>query len=221
MSPKGMATPYFMLVQMNNAALLEAYATLGIAPRPAEIEETRFPAGFSAIKALSPIPFGAEDVAEHPGEIHGSAFDPISEAEQITTGKAADALSLGQKVAARFGSNVGDGGDFKDLLDKAMAAASLPEIDFDPDIFATGAAILEASGKDGSVSADFAGSAPFTGFRADYRPETAPASVRHTGAQVHSVDSTHHMIADPKTAHAISDLAIIATRRHHLKGFGG
>lgn len=217
-SSDGMATPYFMLIQMNNASLLEAYATLGISAAPAEITETKFPAGFSALKALSPIPFGEKDKVEHPGHLHNAGNDPIKEAERATKGRADDALALGKAIAARFGSNTGSGGDFKTLIDAARAAASLAQLDFDPDIFGVGADVLGNSTAEGSVSADGAGSAPFSGFRMDYRPETAPAPRRHTGAQYHSTDSTHHMLADPLLANIASKAAIFATRRHHNKG---
>ena len=214
----GMATPYFMLIQMNNASLLEAYATLGIEAAPAEIKETNFPAEFSAAKALSPIPFGEKDTAEHPGKTHSSGIDPIEEAENMTKGKAVDAIALGKKIAGRFAGNISGGGDFKTLIDAAMAAASLPEIDFDPAIFAHGSEIIAASSTDSSIVADPAGSAPFSGFRMDYRPETAPAAKRHTGAQYHSIDSTHHMLADPLAANMVAKAAIFSTRRHHAKG---
>jgi hypothetical protein len=217
-SSDGMATPYFMLVQMNNASLLEAYATLGISPKPEKISERKYPSGFSATKALTAIPFGKEDKAEHPGKIHAEGFDPIKEAERTTKGKAADAIALGQKVAARFSSNSGGGGDFGTLIQTAMAAASLPEIDFDPDIFSTGAAVLANSAGHSSATPDFAGSAPFSGMRVDYRPETAPDEVHHAGTRPGSRASTHFVVTAEKTAKSAVMLATLATRRHHMKG---
>lgn len=190
-SAAGIATPYFMLVQMNNAALLEAYATLGISPRPAKIEEQLYPEDFSLVKALSGIAFGEEDQAEHPGKLHKDAEDPIAEAEGKTTGKAGGTLSLAAVIAGRFASNSGDGGDFGALVKAATAAAGLPELDFDPDTRATGTSILAAMGQQTSSVADFGGSAPFTGMRMDYRPETAPMGPKKLVANRHSFEGTH------------------------------
>ncbi len=190
-SSDGMATPYFMLIQMNNAALLEAYATLGIAPRSKKVNEQKYPDGFSLGKALAPIAFGEQDKSEHPGKLHKDDKDFIAEAEKKTKGKAANALALGQQIASRFASNSGDGGDFGKMISAAMAAASLPQLDFDPDIFATGAAVLASSGGQSSATPDFAGSAPFTGMRPDYRPENAPAGPKRTTVRRHSKGAAH------------------------------
>lgn len=220
MSSDGMATPYFMLIQMNNAALLEAYATLGIQASPADISETKFPAGFSLVKALDAIPFGEEDEAEHPGKIHESSADPIKEAEQTTTGKAADALALGRKIAGRFGSNSGDGGDFRALLDAAMAAASLPQIDFDPDIFATGAAVIGNTSAQSEMRPDFGGSAPFAGLRADYRPETARAGPKRDTVRRHSLNASHLGGEVQVVAGIVASIAEIKKARRRGAGTG-
>ncbi len=190
-SADGIATPYFMLVQMNNAALLEAYATLDISPRPAKIEEHLYPEDFSLVKAMSGIAFGEEDRSEHPGKLHADAADPIAEAESQTTGQAQDTLSLAAAISGRFATSSGNGGDFGALVQTAMAAAGLPEMDFDPDTHSVGASILAALGAQTSSVPDFAGSAPFTGMRMDYRPETAPMGPKKLVANRHSFEGTH------------------------------
>lgn len=217
-SSDGMATPYFMLIQMNNAALLEAYATLGIQAAPAEIKETQFPDGFSAVKALSPIPFGEKDEAEHPGKIHAKSLDPIKEAESTTNGKASGALALGQKVAGRFGGNSGSGGDFKALIEAAMAAASLPQLDFDPGIFGHGSDVIGNTSGNTSVAPNFGGSAAFAGLQPDYRPETAPTGPSRKGERG-AGKARHEWQSVPDIAKLLKSMqSIVKTRQHHLKG---
>lgn len=217
-SSDGMATPYFMLIQMNNASLLEAYATLGIQAAPAEIKETQFPADFSALKALSPIPFGEKDTAEHPGKIHANSADPITEAEKMTKGKATDAIALGKKVAGRFSGNTSSGGDFKALIDTAMAAASLPQLDFDPAIFGHGADVIQNTTGNTSVAANFGGAAAFAGLQPDYRPETAPKGPKRLGEKG-AGKARHEWQAVPDVLKLVqSAQAIARTRQHHFKG---
>lgn len=186
-SAGGMATPYFMLIQMNNAALLEAYATLGIQPVVAEIKDCQFPDGFNLTAALAPMPRGAEDRAEHPGKIFANAEDPIKEVEGQTHGSADNILSLAQSVASRFGEMISDGADFGAMIENALTMTKLPGLDFDPDIIATGASVLANSSGITSATSDFAGQAPFSGFRADYRPETAPGGGKKTTPRKHSL----------------------------------
>ncbi|AUH65258.1 hypothetical protein CX676_14700 [Paracoccus zhejiangensis] len=180
-----------MLIQMNNAALLEAYATLGISPRPAKIDEQAYPDGFSLAKALTGLPFGQEDKSEHPGKIHDGGSDPILEAERGTSGQADDTLSLAAAISARFKDQIGDGGELGALVKTAMAASGLHELDFDPDTFATGASVLASMKEMTSSVPDFAGTAPFSGMRMDYRPETAPMGPKKDTANRHSYESTH------------------------------
>lgn len=183
----GVVTPYYMLIQMNNASLLEAYATLGIQPVAAEIEEKQFPDGFNLIAALTPVPRGAEDRAEHPGKALAEAGDPIKEVEDQTHGSADETLSLAKTIAGRFDEMISDGADFGAMIENAITMTSLPGVDFDPDILVTGASILGNSAGTTSATPDFAGHAPFTGFRPDYRPETAPAGLKKTTPRKHSL----------------------------------
>jgi hypothetical protein len=189
-TPGVLTTPYFMLIQMNNAALLEAYATLGISPAPAKIEERAFPAGFSMEKALAGIPFGQEDVAQHPGHIHQDAADPIAEAEGTTQGTVTATLSLGRAVAGRFASNSGDGGAFSALIDKALAAAALGS-NFDDLAAAIGGSVIGVTAGQSSIVPDGGGAGPFAGLRPDYRPETAPNGPQKTTASRRSFEAAH------------------------------
>lgn len=213
-SADGIATPYFMLVQMNNAALLEAYATLGISPRPAKIDERNHPDGFSLAKALGSIPFGRQDRAEHPGKIHKDAPDPIAEVESRTTGKVTDTLALAADIASRFAGQSGAAGDAASLFDAALASKGAPELDFDPDTSSIGRAVLAAMSNQTSSVPDFAGSAPFTGMRMDYRPETAPMGPKKTTANRHSFQSTHSGPVDFNAAlSAVVSQIMIARKR--------
>lgn len=218
-SSSGIATPYFMLVQMNNASLLEAYATLGIQPRPAKIEERAYPDGFSLTKALAGLAFGQQDKAEHPGKVHSDSSDPIVEVERRTTGRADDAIALAKAISGRFGEQSGNGGDLGGMVAAAIAASGLPEIDFDPDTAGIGAAILGAVGSQTSSVPDFAGSAPFSGMRMDYRPETAPMGPKKFTANRHSYASTH---SGPPNILAAMTAAVaeIATGRKRGAGTG-
>lgn len=185
-SASGVATPYFMLVQMNNAALLEAYETLGIAPSATKIEKQRFPAGFSMAQALTPHEFGAEDQAVHSGNPYGGA-DPIREVEAETHGTADEMRSFARKVIARFSGMSSDGSDFGDAVSAALDRAAGPGTDFDLSVLQTGIAMIERSAPISTCTADGAGQLPFTGFRADYRPETAPAGLAKNTLRKHSL----------------------------------
>lgn len=189
-SASGVATPYFMLVQMNNAALLEAYETLGIAPSATKIEEQRFPAGFSTAQALTPHEFGADDRAVHSGNPYGGA-DPIREVEAETHGAADEMRSFARKVIGRFGGMSSDGSDFGDAVTAAMDRAAGPGTDFDLSVLQIGIAMIDGSAPISTCTADAAGQLPFTGFRADYRPETAPAGLAKTTLRKHSLDARH------------------------------
>lgn len=190
-SGNNIGTPYFMLVQMNNASLLEAYATLGIQPVVSEIKEKNYPNNFSLGSAFAPQGIGEQDVSEHPGNIYKQSNDPIKETESSTHGAATETVSLAQKIASRFNDMVGDGGDFGALVDSAIMAANLPGVDFDPSVQNTGSCVLGAVGNLSSCTHDPAGASPFTGFRADYRPETAPAGIKRNGLKKHSLAETH------------------------------
>lgn len=189
-SASGVATPYFMLVQMNNAALLEAYETLGIAPSATKIEELRFPAGFSMAQALTSHEFGAEDRAVHPGNPYGGA-DPIREVEAETHGTADEMRSFAGKVIGRFGGMSSDGSDFGDAVTAAMDRAAGPGTDFDLSVLNLGHAMIDRTAPISTCTADAAGQLPFTGFRADYRPETAPAGLAKTAVRKYSLDARH------------------------------
>ena len=189
-SASGVATPYFMLVQMNNAALLEAYETLGIAPSATKIEKQRFPAGFGMAQALAPHEFGAEDQAVHSGNPFGGA-DPIREVEAETHGTADEMRSFARKVIARFGAMSSDGSDFGDAVTTALERAAGPGTDFDLSVLLTGSAMIGKSAPISTCTADGAGQLPFTGFRADYRPETAPAGLAKTTLRKHSLGARH------------------------------
>ena len=189
-SASGVATPYFMLVQMNNAALLEAYETLGIAPSATKIEEQRFPAGFGMAQALAPHEFGAEDQAVHSGNPFGGA-DPIREVEAETHGTADEMRSFARKVIGRFSAMSSDGSDFGDAVMAALDRAAGPGTDFDLSVLRTGMAMIGKSAAISTCTADGAGQLPFTGFRADYRPETAPAGLAKTTLRKHSLGARH------------------------------
>lgn len=173
-SAGALKTPYFLLVQMNNAPLVEAYATLGIEPVASEIEERRYPKGLDLDEAFKSHCFGAEDKAEHPGTAFARGGDPIRETEAGTHGAADETLSLAEQIAGRFPDMVSDGADFGAMVAQALEMAKLPGLDFDPDILGVGAVILGQSASVSSCTPDLAGQAPFSGFRADYRPESAP-----------------------------------------------
>lgn len=190
-SASGVATPYFMLVQMNNAALLEAYETLGITPSATTIEEQRFPAGFSMAQALTPHEFGAEDQAVHSGNPYAGGADPIREVEAETHGTADEMRSFARKVIGRFGGMSSDGSDFGAAVTDAMDRAAGPGTDFDLSVLLTGMAMIGKSAPISTCTADAAGQLPFTGFRADYRPETAPAGLAKTTLRKHSLGARH------------------------------
>ena len=219
-SADGIATPYMMLVNMNNAALIEAYTTLGIAPAGKKVKDRKYPAGFSLDSALGGVAFGENDKTEHPGQLHAGGDDPIKEAESKTNGKAAGALALGKAAAARFGSNSGSGSSFGAMIDAAMTAASLPQVDFDLDAYAIGSAILANTGGQSSGTPDFAGSAPFTGMRADYRPESAPAGPKRTTARRYSTAATHVMGDELVIPSMLASIAEIAKGRKRGAGTG-
>lgn len=189
-SASGVATPYFMLVQMNNAALLEAYETLGIAPSATEIEEQRFPTGFNMSQALTPHEFGAEDRAVHSGNPYGGD-DPIHEVEAETHGTADEMRSFARKVIGRFSAMSSDGSDFGEAVTTALERAAGPGTDFDLSVLQMGSAMIGKSAPISTCAADSAGQLPFTGFRADYRPETAPAGLARTTLRKHSLGARH------------------------------
>lgn len=210
-------TPYFMLVQMNNAPLLEAYATLGIQPVSAKIEEKQFPKGFSLAAAAQAQPIGVQNRAQHPGQIYADGADPIAEMEGATHGKAAEMSSLSLTIAGRFADMVGGGGDFSAMIDTMLAMAALPGLDFAGDAAATGAAMLQATEAQSSCRADPAGQAPFTGFRADYRPETAPTDHVAPGTPDHPsalLQQGFNMLG----AIGAIGAEIMATRHHRSRG---
>lgn len=163
-----------MLIQMNNASLLEAYATLGIEPAAEDIEERKLPKNFNLSQGFKPHTIGTKAASEHPGDLYGNGPDPIKELEEATHGKADNILTLAAKISARFETMSGEGADFAAFIDNALAMAKLPGTDFDPSVLGVGAEMFGKSAEHSCVRSDPAGQSPFSGFRADYRPETAP-----------------------------------------------